>query len=121
MIMNEMSAMLFQPSLNPIETFRLLFAYHFMHNAFLAGTLVAIVAGPVGYLMVVRGQSFLGHAVSHVGFAGAAGAALLGVTPVAGLLVFGAVAGAGIEALSDRDRPAPSSWMSRSAPRWHSA
>jgi len=103
--MNELNALLLQPSLNPIETLRLLFTYHFMHNAFLAGTLVAIVAGPVGYFMVVRGQSFLGHAVSHAGFAGAAGAALLGVTPVAGLLVFATGAGAGIEALSERDRP----------------
>ena len=105
MITDRMSTLLLQPSWNPVETLRMLFAYHFMHNAFLAGTLVAIVAGPVGYLMVVRGQSFLGHAVSQIGFAGAAGAALLGVTPIAGLLVFGTVAGAGIEALGERDRP----------------
>ncbi len=105
MITDKLGALLLQPSWNPLETLRLLFAYHFMHNAYLAGTLVAIVAGPVGYLMVVRGQSFLGHAVSHIGFAGAAGAALIGVSPIAGLLVFGAVAGAGIEALGERGRP----------------
>jgi zinc/manganese transport system permease protein len=97
-----MFAILLQPSWNPIETLRLLFAYHFMQNAFLAGTCIALVAGPIGYLMVVRGQSFLGHAVSHIGFAGAAGAALIGVSPIAGLIVFGVVAGAGIEALGER-------------------
>lgn len=99
-----MSALVLLPSWNPLETIRLLFAYHFMHNAFLAGTLVAIVAGPTGYLMVLRGQSFLGHAIAQVGFAGAAGAALIGVTPVAGLLVFGMMAGAGAEALGAQGR-----------------
>jgi zinc/manganese transport system permease protein len=42
---------------------------------------------------VMRGQTFAGHALSHVGFAGATGAALLGIAPLWGLLGFTLAAG----------------------------
>jgi zinc/manganese transport system permease protein len=74
-------------------------SYYFMQHAFLAGTLVACVAGAVGYFMVLRGESFAGHTLANVGFAGAAGAVLLGVAPVVGLLVFGVCAALAIGAL----------------------
>jgi len=38
----------------------------------IAATIVAIVSGAVGYFLVLRGQTFAGHALSHVGFTGAA-------------------------------------------------
>ena len=79
-----------------------LFAYHFMQNALLAGTITAVVAGAVGWFMVLRGQSFAGHTLSQVGFPGAAGAALIGVTPAAGLLAFCVAAAFGIALLGDR-------------------
>ncbi len=63
------------------------FQYPFIQNAFLAGSLVAIMAGILGYFLVVRGLTFAGHALSSIGFAGAAGAVLLGIPPVVGLLV----------------------------------
>jgi zinc/manganese transport system permease protein len=63
------------------------FQYAFIQNAFLAGSLVAIMAGILGYFLVARGLTFAGHALSSIGFAGAAGAVLLGVSPVYGLLV----------------------------------
>src|SRR4051794_29460881 len=62
--------------------------YDFMQNAFLAGTIVAIVASVVGYFVVLRRLAFAGHALSHVGFTGAAGAVLLGVDPLWGLVAF---------------------------------
>ena len=62
--------------------------FHFMQNAYAAGTLVALLAGAAGYFVVLRGQSFAAHMLSQVGFAGAAAAVLLGVSPVLGLLVF---------------------------------
>ena len=79
-----------------------LFAYHFMDNALLAGTIVAAVAGVVGWFMVLRGQSFAGHALSQVGFPGAAGAALVGVAPGVGLLVFCVAGAVGVALLGDR-------------------
>nr|HET6901959.1 metal ABC transporter permease [Ktedonobacteraceae bacterium] len=68
--------------------------YPFIQNAFLAGAFIAVVAAITGYFLLVRGLTFAGHALSHIGFAGAAGAVLLGIDPVIGLLVF--TIGAGI-------------------------
>jgi len=79
-----------------------LLQYPFIQNAFIAGSLVAIVAGIVGYFLLTRGLTFAGHALSHIGFAGAAGALVLGVDPVVGLLVFTISAGVGIGILGKR-------------------
>jgi zinc/manganese transport system permease protein len=89
-----------QPNWNPIADLQLLFQYHFMHNAFLAGTLIAVAAGPVGYFMVLRGQAFAGHALAHVGFSGAAGALLIGASPLAGLLAVSTAAAVGMSLLN---------------------
>lgn len=88
------------PSWDLVADAQLLLHYHFMQNAYLTGTLVAIVAGIVGYFMVLRGLSFAGHSLANVGFAGATGALLFGVAPVAGLFVAGVLAAAGIQALN---------------------
>jgi len=74
--------------------------YSFIQNAFIASTFVAIIAAIVGYFLLVRGLTFAGHALSHIGFAGAAGAVLLGVDPVYGLLIFTVLAGIGIGMLA---------------------
>jgi len=83
-----------------------IFQYSFIQNAFLAGSLVAVVAAIVGYFLVVRGLTFAGHALSHIGFAGAAGAVLLGVDPIVGLLLFtiGASIGIGLLGKEIRER-----------------
>jgi zinc/manganese transport system permease protein len=59
---------------------------HFVHTALIAGGLVAVVSGAIGVFVVSRGLSFAVHAISELGFTGAAGALVLGVDPVAGLL-----------------------------------
>src|SRR6266571_4141881 len=69
-----------------------LFDYPFMVNAFRAGTIVAVVAGAMGWFMVLRRQTFAGHTLSLVGFPGAAGAILLGVPPAFGYFGFCAMA-----------------------------
>lgn len=79
-----------------------MFEYDFMVNAFAASGIVAVVAGVVGFFLVMRGQTFAGHALSHVGFTGATGAALLGITPFWGLIGFTLVAGVGMGALGER-------------------
>jgi zinc/manganese transport system permease protein len=78
--------------------------YGFMAHAFQAGTVVAIVAGVIGYFVVVRGTSFAAHALSHIGFAGATGAVVLGISPVFGLLAFTVGSGVTIGALGSRIR-----------------
>ena len=73
-----------------------IFQYSFIQNAFLAGSVVAVVGGFVGYFLITRGLTFAGHALSHIGFAGAAAALLIGIDPIFGMLAFTIIAGAGI-------------------------
>lgn len=84
-----------------------IFQYEFMRNAFLAGTIIAVTAGVIGYFVVLRGLSFASHTLANVGFAGAAGAVLLGTNPAFGLLTFTLLGGLGMAAfgrrLSQRD------------------
>ncbi|MBV8525004.1 MAG: metal ABC transporter permease [Acetobacteraceae bacterium] len=70
--------------------------YDFMRHAFAAATVVAIVSGAVGYFLVLRGQSFAGHALAHVGFTGATGAYLVGIPPLWGLVLMTLAAGIGM-------------------------
>jgi len=76
--------------------------YDFMRNAFAAAGVAAVVSGLVGYFLVLRGQTFAGHALSHIGFAGATGAVLIGLASVWGLLGFTVAAGIGIGVLGER-------------------
>ncbi|MBV9758533.1 MAG: metal ABC transporter permease [Alphaproteobacteria bacterium] len=79
-----------------------MFRYDFMVTAFLAAGVVAVVAGSIGYFLVLRSQTFAGHALSHVGFAGATGAVLIGVSPLWGLIALTVLAGIGMGALGER-------------------
>jgi zinc/manganese transport system permease protein len=76
--------------------------YDFMRTAFAAATIVALVAGPIGYFLVLRGQTFAGHALAHVGFTGATGAILIGFSPLAGLVFLTIIAGIGMGFLGER-------------------
>jgi len=81
---------------------QLLLQFHFMQNAAVVGTIVAVLGGAVGYFVVLRGQSFVAHMLSQVGFPGAAAAVLLHVSPVIGLVVFCTGAALGINAVGGR-------------------
>ncbi len=74
----------------------------FMRNAFLAGTLVALAAGPIGYFVVVRRDAFASHALAHIGFPGATAAVLVGVPVTLGLAVFCTLGGIAIGLLGRR-------------------
>ena len=81
-----------------------MFEYDFMRTAFMAGGIVAIVAGAVGFFLVLRSLTFAGHALSHVGFAGATGAVLVGINPLWGLLAFTLAAAFAMGLIGDRLR-----------------
>src|SRR5487761_2323740 len=51
----------------------------FMDHALIAGGVIALASGLVGYFLVLRNQVFTGDALSHVAFTGALGALALGV------------------------------------------
>jgi len=79
-----------------------MFDYDFMRTAFAAAGIVALLSGVVGFFLVLRGQTFAGHALSHVGFTGATGAVLFGLPPLAGLVGFTLLAGFFMGLLGER-------------------
>jgi zinc/manganese transport system permease protein len=76
------------PSLDPISDLRQLTEFPFMVNALEAGTIVAVMAGVMGWFMVLRRQTFAGHTLSVMAFPGASGALLVGLSAAAGYFVF---------------------------------
>ena len=77
-----------------------------MLNTWIAATIVAVIAGVLGFFAVLRGQSFAAHAIPNGAFAGAAGAGLLGLNVIWGLAVFAIGGALGIGALGWRARRA---------------
>jgi zinc/manganese transport system permease protein len=75
-----------------------------MVNAWIVGTIIGVVAGVVGLFVVLRGASFVAHAVPLSSFAGAAGASLVGADAVMGLAVFAPIAALSIGWLGRRRR-----------------
>jgi len=63
-----------------------LWGYAFVHQALLAGTITAIVAGAVGPFITARNMGFAVHGLAEVAFTGAAGAVLVGIAPEMGLV-----------------------------------
>ena len=76
----------------------------FMVNAWTVATVVAIIAGVVGFFVVLRGSAFPAHAIPNGAFAGAAAANLLGLNALLGLGVCAVLAALGIGALGRRGR-----------------
>ena len=76
----------------------------FMMNTWITATIVAVVAGVVGYFVVLRGSAFPAHAIPKGAFAGAAAASLLGISTLIGLAVFSLLGAVGIGSLSRRGR-----------------
>lgn len=81
-----------------------LFAYTFVQHAYLAGTAVAVVAAVIGYFVVLRAQAFASEALADIGLTGAAGAALLGIGSLPGMLCLTILAALGMGALGERLR-----------------
>jgi zinc/manganese transport system permease protein len=76
----------------------------FMTNTWIVATIVAVVAGVVGFFVVLRGSAFPAHAIPKGAFAGAAGASLLGINTLVGLGVFSLLGALGIGSLGRRSR-----------------
>jgi zinc/manganese transport system permease protein len=76
----------------------------FMVNAWTIASIVAVVAGLVGFFVVLRGSAFVAHAIPNGSLAGAAGASLIGVNTVVGFGVFALLGALGIGVLGRRGR-----------------
>src|SRR6202140_3886546 len=75
-----------------------------MVNTWVVATIVALVAGVVGFFVVLRGSAFPAHAIPNGAFAGAAAANLAGINALAGLGVCAVLAALGIGTLGRRGR-----------------
>ena len=82
---------------------RQLFEFPFMVNAYRAGTLIAVTASLVGWFVVLRRQTFVAHTLAVIGFPGAAGAVLVGLSAQLGIFGF-CLGGAAIVAFVPRSR-----------------
>ncbi len=78
-------------AVNPLVGLAHMLDHPFLRSAFAAGTCIALAAGLVGYVVVLRGQVFSADALSHVAFTGALAALAFGVGLRAGL--YGACVG----------------------------
>ena len=72
-------------TLDPFMGLAHMLDHPFLRSAFVAGTCIALAAGLVGYVVVLRGQVFSGDALSHVAFTGALAALAFGIDLRAGL------------------------------------
>jgi zinc/manganese transport system permease protein len=86
--------------------FMQLIGLHFVHVALAAGTVVALLAGLLGPLVVVRNNAFAVHGIAELGLTGAAGGLLLGLDATTGALLGSVSVGLllGLLALHGRDR-----------------
>jgi len=89
------------PRLDPVDDLRQMLALHFMVNAFRAGAAAAVLGAVIGWFMVLRRQSFVGHTLAVVSFPGAAAAIWLGVSATAGYFA-GSIAAAVVIAFVPR-------------------
>ena len=77
-------------------------SYEFVRNALVAGSLAAVLGAVVGYFVVIRKVSFAAHALAHIGFTGATGAALFALSPLEGMLAISVLAGITMGATGSR-------------------
>ena len=76
--------------------------YEFVRHALVAGSLAALLGAIVGYFVILRHISFAVHALAHIGFTGATGAAMLGLSSLEGMLAIAVVAGVTMGAIGER-------------------
>ena len=81
-----------------------LFQQEFVQNAFLAGSVVALVAAMSGYFVVLRAQAFASESIADIGFAGATGGPLFGLSSLIGMFILTVLSALGMGVLGERAR-----------------
>jgi len=76
--------------------------YGFMHRAFAAGVITALICPAIGVFLVPRRLSLIADSLSHVALAGVALGLLVGVSPTVGALVVTVAGAVGMERLRAR-------------------
>jgi len=76
--------------------------YGFMHRAFAAGAITALICPAIGVFLVPRRLSLIADTLAHVALAGVALGLFLGISPVLGALVVTLAGAVGMERLRSR-------------------
>ncbi len=76
--------------------------YGFMHRAFAAGAMTALICPAIGVFLVPRRLSLIADTLAHVALAGVALGLFLGISPVLGALVVTLAGAVGMERLRSR-------------------
>ncbi|MCE7734251.1 MAG: metal ABC transporter permease [Candidatus Heimdallarchaeota archaeon] len=77
--------------------------YDWMQRAVISAVLIGIICSIIGVFIILRGMIFLGEAIAHSAFAGAALAILLGYTdPILFILIFGIVTAVGVNYINEK-------------------
>jgi zinc transport system permease protein len=79
-------------------------SYGFMQRALIAGVLVGLLCGVLGFFVVLKRLSFIGVGISHSAFGGIAIGILIGVEPLAAAAVFATLVAWAIAWLSRKGR-----------------
>ncbi|MFI5396342.1 MAG: metal ABC transporter permease [Candidatus Binatia bacterium] len=81
-----------------------LLSYGFMQRALIAGVLVGVLCGVLGFFVVLKRMSFIGVGISHSAFGGIAIGVLLGIEPLIAAAAFAMIVAWGIGWLSRTGR-----------------
>ena len=74
----------------------------YMIRAIITGIIIGLIGGLIGVFVLLKGMVFLGEAIAHSAFAGAALALLIGIEPIIMILVFGVIASVSVGAVSEK-------------------
>lgn len=78
--------------------------YTFIQNAYITGTIIAVVSGFMGIFIMAKNLTFLTHILSEIGFAGASFALFMNWSPLFGMLVFTLISSISIGKMSSGGR-----------------
>jgi zinc/manganese transport system permease protein len=92
----------FSPNL--VQSVHDMLQFDFMRHAFLAGSVLAVLAGLVGYFVVARRLIFTSDVLSHIAFPGALVAIIVGLNPLLGVFGLSLAAALGMSLLGGRSR-----------------
>ena len=90
-----------------LDFFNHLLSYHFLNRALITSILVGIVCGTVGSIIVLRGLSLMGDAMSHAVLPGVALSFLFNIPMFIGALVTGMIASLFIGFITSKSKTKP--------------
>ncbi len=76
--------------------------YTFLQQALIAAILIGVICALIGSFVLLRGMVFLGQAIAHSAFAGAALAILLGIDPLISIMIFSVISSLGIGFVNEK-------------------